>query len=252
MSLSHQQNHLIFSPRVANHQSPVLPTPRPSSPFEGTEATPSLYMVMPAERPQGIAPLYVSHPSLRKQKVPISLSTGGNLPARSRRLAATLRLLLRPFCRGPAPLDPMPACRRHVRTITGSSVRSALPRALHLEPVASCRLFIWSAAAWRRFSSRCNATPHLNLPPNHQVSSRIPAVFAGLGICLSLRAPHRPSCPQPLRLASQSLGWYLKSAIHFISAIFLTPPWPSPKSSAASFAPPFALLSLSFSPKSAG
>ena len=40
--------------------TPVTHTSTPLAPA-GTEATPSQYVVMPSERPQGIAPLYVPH-----------------------------------------------------------------------------------------------------------------------------------------------------------------------------------------------
>src|SRR6516165_1034849 len=45
-------------------------THTPALAARGTEATPSLYVIRPTERPQGIAPLYVPPTSPRKQKVP--------------------------------------------------------------------------------------------------------------------------------------------------------------------------------------
>jgi hypothetical protein len=145
-------------------------------------------MVMPAERPQGIAPLYVSHPSLRKQKVPISPATGGNLPPGVRHLACTgqglLAALFPPWGASIVYSEPRRA-GPHVR-------RFALPRAHHPEPLALRRL---SSYGLRRpaAASPLALTPlHLasGVPPqpvsdvprhrtHANLSSSRPAPFAG-------------------------------------------------------------------------
>ena len=122
---------------------------------------------MPAERPQGIAPLYVSRPSLRKQKVPISPTGGGNLPLES----GTLLALSRPAGRS-LPSVGVKHCYRVSReglTPCPQVRASARPssRTTGLTPP----FFLWTAAACR-FSSRSNATSTSELAP--QPSSVIP------------------------------------------------------------------------------
>src|ERR1700741_2342000 len=123
-------------------------------------------MVMPAERPQGIAPLYVSRPSLRKQKVPISPPTGGNLPLGVRHLACTGLALGRPAGRS-LPSVRVKHCYPEPRRAGPHVRRFPLPPDHHPEPLALRRLSSYGPRRPAAFPLALTPLPHLNLPPNH-------------------------------------------------------------------------------------